>query len=196
MTRNSGGPALLPTLEQTLTERRRLKKQAEERAVLSGTVSAVLTVLAAAALLTTLLFPVFQIRGDSMAPTLAEGELVLAVKQEELEPGELAVFSYGGRVLIKRVIARAGQWVTVDETGRVLVDGEVLSEPYVQEPALGSCDVAFPFQVPEGQLFVMGDHRAVSLDSREEKIGCVGTEQLLGRVLLRFWPLERLRVFQ
>ena len=91
---------------------------------------------------------------------------------------------------MKRIIAGPGQWVDMEEDGTVRVDGEPLSEPYLTEKALGQCDIDFPYQVPDERWFVMGDHRATSVDSRTTAIGCVAEEQIVGRIVFRVWPLS------
>ncbi len=84
-----------------------------------------------------------------------------------------------------------GQWVDIDENGNVFVDGAALPEPYLTEKSLGQTDLEFPYQVPESRYFCMGDHRATSVDSRHTAVGCVGQEQLVGKILFRVWPLGR-----
>ena len=76
-----------------------------------------------------------------------------------------------------------------------LVNGQILDEPYVTEKALGECDMEFPYQVPENQYFLLGDQRATSIDSRSTVIGCITTEQMLGKIFLRIWPLPELQWF-
>ena len=88
------------------------------------------------------------------------------------------------------MIARAGEWVDIDEDGYVYVNGEKLDEPYVKEYALGECNITLPYQVPEGRVFVMGDHRSVSVDSRSTSVGCVSDEQIVGKLLFRVWPYQ------
>ena len=86
--------------------------------------------------------------------------------------------------------AGAGQWGAIDEGGNVYVDGRLLEEPYLEEKALGTCNIELPYQVPDGRWFVMGDHRSVSVDSRDRAVGCVSEEQIVGRLTFRLWPLD------
>ena len=163
--------------------------------MLRSTIYALLVVAAAAVLLATLLLPVLQVSGDSMNPTLEDKDILVLVKGENMETGGLCAFYWQNKLLIKRIIGAPGDVITLDENGVVTVNGETLDEPYVDELALGECDIRFPYQVPENRYFVLGDHRAVSIDSRSSVIGCVEKSQILGRVFLRVWPLDRLAVF-
>ena len=95
-------------------------------------------------------------------------------------------------LLLKRIIGIPGDVISIDGNGLVTVNGEVLEEPYVDELALGECDLSFPYQVPENRFFVMGDHRATSIDSQSTVVGCVEKSQIVGKVFLRVWPLPRI----
>lgn len=187
-------PVFVPSLEELEEERRRLNRRSQFGSALGSTVGILLVVAAIAVLLATLCFPVLRIYGSSMSPTLAEGEIVVAVKTTDLEQGDLVCFYYGNKLLVKRYIAGAGQWVNIDENGVVSVDGVALDEPYLTDAALGECDIELPYQVPEGKIFVMGDHRSTSVDSRSTAVGCVSEEQLIGKLILRVWPLPDFRV--
>ena len=145
---------------------------------------------AAALLIAVFLLPVYRIYGDSMSPTLKEGDIVVTVKEAGLEQGDLVVFHYDNKILVKRYIAGPGQQVDIGEDGSVTVDGELLEEPYLEEKALGECDIELPYRVPEGRIFVMGDHRSTSVDSRSSTVGCVTEEQLAGKIVFRIWPLS------
>lgn len=185
----------IPTTEEVKAERERLEYRSRYGRVLRSTIYALLVVAAAAVLLATLLLPVLQVSGDSMNPTLEDKDILVLVKGENMETGDLCAFYWQNKLLIKRIIGAPGDVITLDENGVVTVNGETLDEPYVDELALGECDIRFPYQVPENRYFVLGDHRAVSIDSRSSVIGCVEKRQILGRVFLRVWPLDRLAVF-
>ena len=128
-----------------------------------------------------------------MTPTLTEGDIVVSVRDGELSAGDIIAFYYNNKILVKRVIANSGEWVDISRKGIVTVDGETLDEPYISEPDLGSCNIELPYQVPEGKVFVMGDHRAVSLDSRNTAVGCISEEQIVGRLVACVWPLKHIR---
>ena len=145
-----------------------------------------------AVLITTLVLPVLQIAGTSMEPSLNDGDIVLLVKTDKLETGDLCAFYYSNKILIKRIIAVPGDYIWIESDGTVFLNGNELDEPYVSEKSLGECDVEFPYQVPEGCYFLMGDHRETSIDSRSSVIGCVPEDQLIGRIICKFWPLSEL----
>ena len=182
----------LPTAEQIEKERARLRHKSRYSRTMRSTIAILVVAAAAAVLLATLWMPVLQIYGSSMSPTVEEGEIVVSLKGPELRQGEIIAFYYNNKILVKRIIAGPGQWVDMDEDGSVRVDGELLAEPYLSEKALGQCDIDFPYQVPDERWFVMGDHRATSVDSRTTAIGCVAEEQIVGRIVFRVWPFRAL----
>lgn len=166
----------------------RLKYRRRFLQTMYSTIGMLITVSAAAILVAVLLLPVLRIYGTSMTPTLTEGDYVVSVKGTEFETGDICCFYYNNKILVKRVIAKAGEWVDIDQDGTVYVNGKKIDEPYVTDLALGECDIELPYQVPEKRIFVMGDHRSVSVDSRSTAIGCVAEEQLVGKVVYRVWP--------
>ena len=180
----------IPTRQELEAELRRVRYKSRYRSVLRSTVYTLITVAAAAILVATLWLPVLQIYGNSMAPTLQDGEIIFSVKTSDFEPGDIISFYYNNKILVKRVIARPGDWVDIDEAGNVLLNGVPLEEPYLEEKALGDCDIPLPYQVPDGKYFVMGDHRSISVDSRSTAVGCVAQEQIVGKILFRVWPLN------
>lgn len=183
----------LPTLHQVETERKRYRRRKAYNKALRGTVYVLTIVAAVAVLIATLVLPVLQIEGTSMEPTLENGDIVLLTKTTNFRRGELCGFTWNNKLLIKRVIGIPGDWIEIDTEGRVYLNGELLEEPYVEQTALGECDLEFPYQVPQEQYFVLGDMRDSSIDSRNTLIGCVKKEQIVGKVLCRVWPLKHIR---
>ena len=180
----------IPPLEELEAELKRMKYNKRYGSVLRSTVYALIIVAAVAILIAVLVFPVLRIHGSSMTPNLYDGNLVVCLKNSKYEVGDSIAFYYNNKILVKRVIARSGEWVDIDANGYVYVNGEKLEEPYVQDHALGECDIELPYQVPDGRVFVMGDHRSVSVDSRSTSVGCVSDEQIVGRLLFRVWPFN------
>lgn len=125
-----------------------------------------------------------------MSPTLQDGEVIFSVKTSDFEPGDVISFYYNNKILVKRVIARPGEWVDIDKDGNVFVNNVPLNEPYLADKAFGDCNIELPYQVPDGKFFVMGDHRSTSVDSRSTAVGCVAQEQIVGKILFRVWPLN------
>ncbi|NBI93069.1 signal peptidase I [Lachnospiraceae bacterium] len=142
--------------------------------------------MAAAVLLETLFLPVLQIIGSSMEPALHEGDFVVAIRYTMPKRGDIVAFYSGDKILVKRVIALPGEQINIDRDGKVSIDGELLEEPYLQGAAFGMCDIKLPCQVMEGTIFVMGDNRGISVDSRSASVGCVREGQLIGKVIFRF----------
>lgn len=183
-------PLEIPSIEQLEAELGREKYRFRFRRVMRNTIYALITVAAAAVLVATLWVPVLQISGNSMTPTLTGGDVVVALKGSSFQTGDVIAFYYDNKILVKRVIAGPGDWVNIDEAGTVFVNDRELYEPYLEEKAFGDCDITLPYQVPESRVFVMGDHRSVSLDSRSSLLGCIAYEQIVGKLIFRAWPLE------
>ena len=178
--------------EQLEAELKREKYKRRYHSVLRSTIYTLITVAAIAVLVATLWLPVLQIYGSSMTPTLQDGEIIFSVKTADLEPGDIVAFYYNNKILVKRVICGPGDWVNIDEDGTVYVNEVRLKEPYLAEKALGDCNIELPYQVPDGKIFVMGDHRSTSVDSRNTAVGCVAQEQIVGKIIFRIWPLNRI----
>jgi signal peptidase I len=178
-----------PDASQLETELNREKYKRRFIRTLRSTIYALITVAAVAILVATLWLPVLQIYGDSMTPTLNKGEIILSMKEKDVKTGDIIAFYYNNKILVKRVIASSGDWVDIKDDGTVLVNNEEIDEPYVKEKALGDCNIDLPYQVPDSKIFVMGDHRSTSVDSRNTAVGCVSEEQIVGKLIFRLWPL-------
>lgn len=184
----------MPTREQIRSERNRIHQKRRYKKTLFSTIRILLSVAAIAVLITSLFLPVLQITGDSMMPTLANDNIVVLVKKKSFKSGDVCSFTWNNRTLIKRVIGVPGDWIEIKEDGTVYLNNRKLNEPYVTEKSLGECDLTFPYQVPENSLFLMGDHRETSIDSRSSIVGSVHYDQVIGRVVFRVWPLKEFGV--
>lgn len=180
----------VPELELLQLELKRELYKRRFRRILRSSFHALIVVAAVAALIATLLLPVLQIAGTSMEPSLNDGDIVVLAKTDRLSNGDLCAFYYSNKILIKRIIGVPGDYIWINKEGTVYLNNQELEEPYVSEKALGECDVEFPYQVPENYYFMMGDHRKTSIDSRSSVIGCIAEDQIIGKILCRFWPLS------
>ncbi|MBR2729605.1 MAG: signal peptidase I [Lachnospiraceae bacterium] len=193
MTNPNGHNTALPSSTQLEEELQKENYRRRFYGTLRSTVFGLITVAAIAVLVAVLFLPVLHIYGQSMNGTLDNGDIVLSVKNRDMSTGEIIAFYYNNNILVKRVIASSGEWVDIDQDGNVYVDQKMIDEPYLHEPkAYGETDIELPYQVPEGKVFVMGDNREVSIDSRNTSVGSVDQDQVVGHIVFRVWPLNKL----
>ncbi len=180
----------LPSSQQFVDELVRVKYRLRYRKLLKNTFFSLLVVAAVSVLIATLFLPVLEIYGNSMNPALENGDIVVSVKTGELKQGDICCLYYNNQILVKRVIGVAGDIIVIDSDGNVYVNGELLDEPYLIEKAAGESDIEYPYTVPQQSLFVLGDNRATSVDSRNSLIGCVDVDEIVGKIVFRVWPLS------
>ena len=187
MSDNKKAPETLPSVEQVETELKNINYRKKFISTLFSTISILIVVAAVSVLVSTLFFPVVQVVGNSMEPTLSAGDVLVLVKSDDVKKGDLCCFSWQNKTLLKRVIGRSGDIIDMDSEGNVFVNGELLDEPYVEKKEFVKCEIEFPYQVPDNKIFILGDQRETSVDSRSSAIGCIGKDQIIGRVLFKVW---------
>ena len=184
----------MPDLKEIETEMSQVRSKGRFRQALRGTFGTFVVVAALAVIIAFIFLPVLRItNGHNMEPGLQPGDIVILQKTDDVKTGDVCAFYFNNKLLLRRVIAREGDKVEIDEKGYVKVNGEFLEEDeYISEHALGQCDIDFPFRVPTGQLFVMGANRDYALDSRATNFGCIAQDEIFGKPLARIYPFGSL----
>ncbi len=187
---------VFPDLKDIETEMSQTRSKGRYRQALKGTAGTVVVVAAIAVLIATLILPVIRVTGTSMQPGFQPGDILVAYKTGDLKQGDVCVFYFNNKLILKRIIGLGGDTVEIDEEGHVTVNGITLEEEeYISEYALGQCDIEFPFMVPTGEYFVMGDNRDNSEDSRATNYGCIKEEEMVGKIFVRVWPMNGLKYY-
>lgn len=181
----------LPSYEQVEKEYRKNNYKRKYLKMLGSTLAALSVVAAVAVLISSFFLPVIQVSGNSMNPTLSDGDVLVLINDKKYSRGDLCCITWGNKKLLKRVIGMPGESLSIDADGNVYINDVLLDEPYITEKVAGECDIEFPYQVPEGKYFVLGDHRITSVDSRNSAVGCIGEDQITGRVWFKVWPLNK-----
>lgn len=174
------------TTQQLKNELKRVKNKSVYFKTLRSTILILVFVASVAVLLSAEFFPVMRVVGTSMEPTLENGQIAVAVKTTNFEQGDVVAFYYNSKILIKRVIALSGDYVDIDTEGNVYVNDRMLNETYITVKSAGDGDITFPYQVPDNRIFVMGDNRSTSIDSRSSDIGCISEEFIVGKIIIWF----------
>lgn len=180
----------LPSVEALQKEYDRIEYRKRFKTTIQSTINVLVMVCATVVLISLLFIPVFKIYGSSMTPALNNGEYVAAIKQGEFKSGDIVAFYFNNKLLVKRVIGKPGDWIDIDKEGNIYVNDQLLDEPYIEEKAFGECDIVLPIQVPESRYFLVGDHRNVSIDSRNKIVGFVAEEQIVGKLVFKLYPFE------
>ncbi len=180
----------IPDMDVIEAELQRVKYNDRYRNALKGAIYTLIVVAAIAVLIATLWVPFLRIYGTSMAPTLQDGEIICCIATQNFETSDIVAFYYNNKILIKRVIGLPGDVIDIDTDGNIYLNGVLLDEPYLEEKSFGNADIELPFTVPEETIFVMGDHRSTSVDSRHEVVGCISKDQVVGKIKVRIWPLD------
>ena len=182
----------IPSNEMLKKEIKRMDKKERYRKLIKGIISGLIIATAIILIITNVWLAVIQIDGTSMTPLLQMDEIVVATRTDNATPNDIIAFTQKNKLYVKRVIAVAGDRIEINNDGYVTVNGEMLDEPYVEEQSFGKTNIEFPYQVPTGTVFVMGDNRVSSVDSRDREFGPVSREQIVGKLVLKVWPLSKM----
>ena len=192
MARKPKDASVLPELNEIESEMNQVRSKSRFKSALKGTFGTFVVIAAIAVIIAFIFLPVLKItNGHNMEPGLQPGDIVILMKTQDVKTGQVCAFYFNNKLLLRRIIARDGDTVDIDEKGYVKVNGEILDEDaYISEHALGQCDLEFPFRVPTGQIFVLGDNRDYALDSRATNFGCIAQDEVFGKPLARIYPFN------
>lgn len=187
---------ILPTTNELNKIFEKEKYKSKYLKLLRSTIFILIIVIAISVLLSTLIIPVLEIKGNSMEPTLNNNNIVICIKKSKFKTGDIIAFYYNNHILVKRIIGLPGDSVDIDSEGNIFVNDKLLKEPYIKEKVIGEYDIKLPYQVPEGSYFVMGDKRENSIDSRNSLIGTISEEEIIGKIIVNVWPIKKFKIFK
>lgn len=184
----------LPELNEIESEMSQVRSKGRFKQSLKGTFGTFAVVAAIAVIIAFIFLPVLKItNGHNMEPGFQPGDYIILYKSREVKTGDVCAFYFNNKLLLRRIIAKERDTVEIDEKGYVKVNGEILEEnAYISEHNLGQCDIEFPFDVPAGHFFVLGDNRGYALDSRATNFGCIAQDEIYGKPLARIFPFNSL----
>lgn len=181
------------TIDNLKAEIHRVKYKNSFGRLLRSTVYVLIIIVAISSICATLFMPVIEITDSSMKPLLNDDDIVLTVKDNKFKTGDIVAFYHGNKILIKRVIGVESDFVNIDKDGIVYVNGKELKENYVKELKKGDSDIKYPVQVSDGSIFVLSDDRDVLTDSRTLNVGQIKTNDIIGKVIFKVWPLKDIK---
>ena len=178
------------TKSQIKSEIDREKYKSKYRVLLKNTIYSLIILFAVATILTFLFLPVLQISGSSMTPKYNNNDIVVALRTSKIKKGDIVALYQGNKILVKRVIATQGDKVKIDDDGNVFINGDKLNEEYVSNKQIGEYTIKFPYEVPDNSYFVLSDNRKNYNDSRNEKIGSIKSDDIVGKIIFRVWSAK------
>lgn len=164
--------------------------------LLRSSVYVLIIILAFSVIITSILMPVIEVTDSSMNPLLNDNDIVLTFKTNKLKRGDIIAFYHGNKILVKRVIGVSGDWVNIEQDGLVYINGEKIEENYVKEFIKGDASDEYPIQVGEKSVFVLSDERDILTDSRNEEIGQIKYADIIGKVIIKIWPIKQLKIIK
>lgn len=168
------------------TKKKILTRKRKQRIAKIAVSKSLLGIVVAAVILLNVFTHVLQIvhySGNSMEPNIKNRQTLLLLKTQDVQQGDVIAFYFNNQILVRRVICTGGNQITITSDGTVSINGEPLTEGYLTSPSIGQCNITFPYRVQEDYVFVMGDNRAISMDSRLSEIGTVPLDRVIGKVL-------------
>lgn len=160
--------------------------------LLKSTLYILIIIIAISSLLATIIMPVVEMSDSTMKPLLNDGDIIITLKNSSLKQNDIIAFYHGNKILVKRVIGTEGDYVNIDISGNVYVNGELLNIKSASNIQKGENTITFPIQVSSDSIFVLSDERDNLSDSRTEEIGCIKKEDIIGKVIFRIWPIKKL----
>lgn len=178
------------TIDNLKSEIHRVNYKNSFSRLLRNSIYVLIVIVAVSSVCATLFMPVIEVTDSSMKPLYNDGDIVLTVKSNKFKTGDVVAFYHGNKILIKRVIGVEGDFVNIDKDGIVYVNGKELKEDYIKEFKKGDSDIKYPVQVSDGSIFVLSDDRDVLTDSRTINVGQIKTSDVIGKIILKVWPLK------